>query len=165
MILILSPYLYSVFYIGSKGPSKRLQHLLQHPFDFVEWQCWKLLPPPFRHVETCWNVLKRSWMLKEFKAFKLCFNIRSTFLLVSGMFGMLKRSWSRLPCSFNIVEQVHAQLRRRNHGHHGCKDGSNAKQFCAWLWYFWAMVSFDQLILQWRTMIRQTILQKRSTLP
>ena len=26
------------------------------------------------------------------------------------------------------------------------------------------MVSFDQLILQWRTMIRQTILQKRSTL-
>ena len=22
-----------------KGPSKRLQHLLQHPFDFVEWQC------------------------------------------------------------------------------------------------------------------------------
>jgi len=23
----------------SKGPSKRLQHLLQHPFDFVEWQC------------------------------------------------------------------------------------------------------------------------------
>ena len=23
----------------TKGPSKRLQHLLQHPFDFVEWQC------------------------------------------------------------------------------------------------------------------------------
>ena len=22
-----------------KGPSKRLQHLLQRPFDFVEWQC------------------------------------------------------------------------------------------------------------------------------
>ena len=22
-----------------KGPSKRLQHLLQHPFDFVKWQC------------------------------------------------------------------------------------------------------------------------------
>ena len=25
--------------IALKGPSKRLQHLLQHPFDFVEWQC------------------------------------------------------------------------------------------------------------------------------
>ena len=32
-----------------------------------------------------------------------------------------------------LVEQVHAQLRKRNYGHHGCKDGSNAKQFCAWL--------------------------------
>ena len=25
-----------------KGPSKRLQHLLQHPFDFVE-RCWKVV--------------------------------------------------------------------------------------------------------------------------
>ena len=73
---------------------------------------------------------KLNRCLKSLKAFKLCFNIRSTFLLFSGMFGMVKRSWSRLPCSFNIVEQAHAQLRKRNHGHHGCKDGSNAKQFC-----------------------------------
>ena len=26
----------------SKGPSKRLQHLLQHLFDFVE-RCWKVV--------------------------------------------------------------------------------------------------------------------------
>ena len=25
--------------VNTKGPSKQLQHLLQHPFDFVEWQC------------------------------------------------------------------------------------------------------------------------------
>ena len=53
-------------------------------------------------VET---MLNRCW--KSLKAFKLRFNIRSTFLLFSGMFGMLKRSWSRLPRSFNIVEQAH----------------------------------------------------------
>ena len=92
----------------------------------------KVFATPF---PSCWNVLKRveaklNQCWKSLKAFKLCFNIRSTFLLFSGMFGMLKRSWSRLPCSFNIVEQAHAQLRKRNHGHHGCKDGSNAKQFC-----------------------------------
>ena len=37
------------------GPSKQLQHLLQHPFDFVEWQCWKRLPPSFNIVVTCWK--------------------------------------------------------------------------------------------------------------
>ena len=70
---------------------------------------------------------------KSLKAFKFCFNILSTFLLFSGMFGMLKRSWSHLPHSFNIDEQAHAQLRRRKHGHNGCKDGSKARQFCVWL--------------------------------
>ena len=49
------------------------------------------------------------------------------------MFGMLKRSWSHLPRSFNIVEQAHAQLRRRSRGHHGCKDGNKARQFFVWL--------------------------------
>ena len=34
--------------------------------------------------------------------------------------------------SFNIVEQAHAQLRRRNHGHHACKDGSKVRQFFVW---------------------------------
>ena len=29
----------AVVVVVAKGPSKRLQHLLQHPFDFVEWQC------------------------------------------------------------------------------------------------------------------------------
>ena len=70
---------------------------------------------------------------KSLKAFKLSFNMLSTFLLFSGMFGMLKRSWRHLPRSFNIVDQVHAQLRRRNHGHHGWKDGNKARQFCVWL--------------------------------
>ena len=70
---------------------------------------------------------------KSLRAFKLCLNIRSTFLLFSGMFGVLKLSWSHLPRSFNIVEQAHAQLRRRSHVHHGCKDGSKAKYFCVWL--------------------------------
>ena len=71
-------------------------------------------------VETCWKDVES--MLKEFKS-----------LLFSKMFGMLKQGWSHLPRSFNIVEQAHAQLRRRNHGHHGCKDGSKARQFCVWL--------------------------------
>ena len=65
-----------------------------------------------KRVET---MLNRCW--KSLKAFQLCFNTHSRFLLYSGMFGMLKRSWSRLPLSFNIVERVHAQLRRRSHGH------------------------------------------------
>ena len=38
-----------------------------------------------------------------------------------------------MPRSFNIVEQAYAQLRRRNHGHHGCKDASKARQYCVWL--------------------------------
>ena len=38
-----------------------------------------------------------------------------------------------MPRSFNTVEQAYAQLRRHNHGHHGCKDGSKARQFCLWL--------------------------------
>ena len=50
----------------AKGPSKRPQHLLQHRFDFVEWQCWKRLPPPFDIVETCWKDVES--MLKEFKS-------------------------------------------------------------------------------------------------
>ena len=37
-----------------------------------------------------------------------------------------------MPRSFNIVDQDHAQLRRRNHGHHGWKDGNKARQFCVW---------------------------------
>ena len=77
------------------------------------------------------RMLNRCW--KSLKAFKLCFNIHSTFLLFSKMFGMLKRSWNHLPRSFNIVDQAHAQLRRRNHGHHGWKDGNKARQFCEWL--------------------------------
>lgn len=28
-----------------KDPGKRLQHLFQHPINFVEWQCLKLLLP------------------------------------------------------------------------------------------------------------------------
>ena len=77
------------------------------------------------------RMLNRCW--KSLKAFKLCFNIRSTFLLFSKMFGMLKWSWTHLPRSLNIVEQAHAPLRRRNHGHHGWKDGCKARQFCVWL--------------------------------
>ena len=85
-------------------------------------------------------------MLKELKAFKLCFNIHSTFLLFSKMFGMLKRSLSHLPRSFNIVEQAHAQLRRRNRGHHGCKDGNKASQFFVWL-IVRANLSFGEITL------------------
>ena len=77
------------------------------------------------------RMLNRCW--KSLKAFKLSFNIHSTFLLFFKMFGMLKRSWSHLPRSFNIVEQAYAQLRRRNHSHVGCKDASKARQFCVWL--------------------------------
>ena len=77
------------------------------------------------------TTLNRCW--KSWKAFKLCFNIRSTFLLFSGMFRMLKRSWSHLLCFFNIVEETYAQWRGCNHGHHGCKDGNKARQFCVWL--------------------------------
>ena len=122
----------------------------------------KALAIPF---QPSWNVskrvetmLNRCW--KSLKAFQLCFNIHSTFLFYSGIFGMLKRSWSRLPCSFNIVEQAHAQLRRRNHGH-GVDAKTIAKQNSfhfrtsgRWL--------FDQLIPLWRTMRCQTILQKGS---
>ena len=90
------------------------------------------------------RMLNRCW--KSLKAFKLCFNIHSTFLLFSKMFGMLKRSWSHLPRSFNIVEQAHAQLRRRNQGHHGCKDGSKARQFCVWL-VVRAYLSFGEITL------------------
>ena len=32
------------------GPEKRLQHLLQHPFDFVEW-CWTTLTALTAHVD------------------------------------------------------------------------------------------------------------------
>ena len=71
-------------------------------------------------VETCWKDVES--MLKEFKS-----------VLFAKMFGMLTRGWSHLPRSFNIVEKAHAQLRRRNHGHHGCKGGSKARQFCVWL--------------------------------
>ena len=95
----------------------------------------------FKRVE---RMLNRCW--KSLKAFKLCFNILSTFLLFSGMFGMLKRSWSHLPRSFNTVEQAHAQLRRRNHGHHGCKDDSKAKQLCERL-IVRANLSFGEITL------------------
>ena len=95
----------------------------------VESVCHSL-STELKRVQT---MLNRCW--KSLKAFKLSFNIHSTFRLLSGMFGMLKRNWSHLPRSFNIVEQAHAQLRRGNHGHHGCKDDSKAKQSCTWLWY------------------------------
>ena len=49
-----------------------------------------------KRVET---MLNRCW--KSLKAFKLCSNIRSTFLLFSGMFGMLTRSWSHLVPHFS----------------------------------------------------------------
>ena len=48
--------------------------------------------------------------------------------------------------SFNIVDQAHAQLRRRNHGHHGCKDGNKARQFCVWL-IVRANLSFGEITL------------------
>ena len=51
-----------------------------------------------------------------------------------------------MPRSFNIVEQAHAQLRRRNQGHHGCKDGSKARQFCVWL-IVRACLSFGEITL------------------
>ena len=84
----------------------------------------------------------------EFKAFKLCFNIHSTFLLFSKMFEMLKRSLSHLPRSFNIVDQAQAQsqVRRRNHGYHGWKDGNKARQFCVWL-IVRANLSFGEITL------------------
>ena len=123
-----------------KGPSKRLQH----PFDFVEWQCWKRLPFSFDIVETCWKDVES--MLKEFKSLQTLLQHLSTFLLFSGMFGMLKRSWSHLPRSFNIVEQAHVQLRTRNRGHHGCKDGSKARQYCVWL-IVRAYLSFEEITL------------------
>ena len=93
---------------------------------------------------------RNEWMLKQsLKAFKLFqhrFNILSTFLLFSKMFGMLKRNWSHLPHSFNIVDQAHAQLRRRNHGHHRWKDGNKARQFCMWL-VVRANLSFGEITL------------------
>ena len=51
-----------------------------------------------------------------------------------------------MPLSFNIVQQAHAQLRRRNHGHHGWKDGSKARQFCMWL-IVRANLSFGKITL------------------
>ena len=50
------------------------------------------------------------------------------------------------PHALNIVEQAHAQLRRRNHGHHGRKDGSKARQFCVWL-IVRAYLSFGEITL------------------
>ena len=75
--------------------------------------------PPSTLLKRVERMLNRC--RKSLKAFKICFNIHSTFLLFSKMFGMLKRSWSHLPRCFNIVEQAHAQL-RRNLGHHGWKQ-------------------------------------------
>ena len=128
----------------------------------------KAFATPF---QPSWNVskrvetmLNRCW--KSLKAFKLCFNIHSTFLLCSGMFGMLKRSWSRLPCSFNIVEQAHAHWRRRSHGH-GVDAKTIAKQnsfhFVLGCWTSGRWL-FDQLIPLRRTVRCQTILQKGSKL-
>ena len=63
----------------TKAPRKRLQHSLQLPFDFVELECWKRLPPLFNRFETCWKVLKRSRIdeseLKPFAPFfQHCFS-------------------------------------------------------------------------------------------
>ena len=69
-----------MIYINRKGPSKRLQHLLQHPFDFVEEQCRnrlnEFIQPFIQLIQPCWMSLN---------AFKPCFNICSTFLLLSRM--------------------------------------------------------------------------------
>ena len=51
-----------------------------------------------------------------------------------------------MPRSFNIVDQTHAQLRRRNHGHNGWKDGNKARQFSVWL-IVRANLSFGEITL------------------
>ena len=70
---LLAPWIPVVWQYGKHpvisdtwGPSKRLQHLLQHPFDFVECQCWKPLPPLSTVLKRCWNDVES--MLKEVKS-------------------------------------------------------------------------------------------------
>ena len=71
-----------------------------------------------RRVET---MLKRCWIDvgRALKKPKLCFNIRSAFILFSGMFGILKRSWSRSVClafSTLLSKCMPMQWRGRIHG-------------------------------------------------
>ena len=60
-----------------KGLVKRLQHLLQHSFDFVEIWCWMCMSWV---LNQCWAVLKLvEWSLSVFKTFLRHFELFSVY--------------------------------------------------------------------------------------
>ena len=143
----------------SKGPSKGLQHLLEHPFDFIEWQCWKRLPPPFQHVETCWKDVE--WMLKEFKSLYFastcveqyfcslewseCWNgVEVICPVLSTLLSKRMHNEEDLTMVTMVTMNVKTVAKRPDDFVCGCSTSG---------WYF------DQLILQWRTMTRKMILK------
>ena len=54
------------FNVFNKAPRKWFQHLLQHPYNFIEQQCWNGLQPPFKNVESIsaypvFSIVQHSW--------------------------------------------------------------------------------------------------------